>query len=233
VPSGRNIALLQELLAEPGREMLYANSNRPLLLSEGASMSRLDASQAAAKLSVYLGLGAEPRRSLRTSQRNGARALVYDLRTWTEEGLYGPLKADGTVDWRKAEAICFVACNNARDLTRSLGALGRTRLPCQLAGARPMSAPGWNSDEVPGDWAGVTGHWRRCINFCDWVRPFVCVSVPRLNARPERPAAVSVRRATWRGFALLCESVRDLADASRLSFRHPPAQLQRRSGPTP
>lgn len=149
IVTGRNIPLLHSLITPA----LYARSDRPLLLSDQALLSPLDASEASAKLSVYLGLGAEPRRTLsRPSQRNGARAIVYDLRTWQEDCLYGPFKPDGTIDWRKAEAILFVACANAIDLVRSLNASARTRLSCHLAGARPYSAPGWDDDSITGDW---------------------------------------------------------------------------------
>ena len=94
------------------------------MLSPGGFPPRsLEEREASAKLHVHLGA---PVISLSKSTHARiypfAASVVYDLRNFTSQTLWGPFKADGeaTVDWEKMEAIMIVLHKNVREFAVSL-----------------------------------------------------------------------------------------------------------------
>ena len=109
-------------------------------------------------------------------ERQAAQALVYDLRNYRRQTLWGPYLPDGSgrADWRRLEAIFIVTVSNALEFRQDLmreNLWTEAPFPLGLHYSRALSAPGALNVSAPeheGDWAGVSGEWRRMVCFCDY-----------------------------------------------------------------
>ncbi|KAH6710998.1 F-box domain-containing protein [Leptodontidium sp. MPI-SDFR-AT-0119] len=89
-----------------------------------ASLTPLPLRQASAKLHVLYGKPLLlPRRTHFQTPYPYAVSMVYDLRNYTEETLWGPYMGDGlaTVDWEKLEAVMLVLGHNVESFRNSIG----------------------------------------------------------------------------------------------------------------
>lgn len=116
-----------------------------------------------------------------TPTNNYARAIVYDLRRYTEESLWGPFKSDGSqeVDWEKVESIMVVLGYNMRLFNRRAphvfepvwekpfnGVSPYSYVSAQPTGlVRELSPPGDLDMQDP---YGITGEWMRVVCFLDY-----------------------------------------------------------------
>jgi len=119
--------------------------------------------------------------SVQIPTNNYARAVVYDLRRYTEESLWGPFKSDGSqdVDWEKVEAIMLVLGYNMRLFNRRAphvfepvwetpfdGASPNSYISAKPTGImRELSPPGDLDLQDP---YGITGEWMRVVCFLDY-----------------------------------------------------------------
>jgi hypothetical protein len=119
--------------------------------------------------------------SVQIPTNNYARAVVYDLRRYTEESLWGPFKSDGSqdVDWEKVEAIMLVLGYNMRLFNRRAphvfepvwdkpfnGASPNSYISAKPTGImRELSPP---ADLDLQDPYGITGEWMRVVCFLDY-----------------------------------------------------------------
>lgn len=127
------------------------------------------------------------------SIRSKSRADVYSLTSYTDENMYGPYLPfapdikDHPVNWWQVDAIVNVIILNVRDCCRQMFANPTNsvddltvgiRPPMGLCATRAYTAPKSLTD-VPGDWAGITGTWRRYVCFMDYrsVRRHICTSL--------------------------------------------------------
>ena len=103
--------------------------------------------------------------------RRASRTFVYDMRKYRRETLWGPFRvADDErtvlVDWEHIEHILNVVGLKLREVP--LASLGFYKKPLfQLDALRKDSMVGAR-DLPEGDWAGVTGRWRRFVCFMDY-----------------------------------------------------------------
>ncbi|PIL30925.1 hypothetical protein GSI_07094 [Ganoderma sinense ZZ0214-1] len=103
--------------------------------------------------------------------RRASRTFVYDMRKYRRETLWGPFRtADDErtvlVDWEHVEHILNVVGLKLREVP--LASLGFYKKPLfQLDALRANSMVGVR-DLPKGDWAGVTGRWRRFVCFMDY-----------------------------------------------------------------
>ena len=115
-----------------------------------ALTSREDIRQASAKLHVLYGCPIDPIRHDGKDVRMDtyARSVVYDLRRYTTESLWGPFKSDNTqdVDWEKVEAIMLVIQFNLRQFHH------RTRKRFPLLWHHPWAGIRPRSFVSPKDW---------------------------------------------------------------------------------
>ncbi|KAI1797532.1 hypothetical protein LXA43DRAFT_968801 [Ganoderma leucocontextum] len=103
--------------------------------------------------------------------RRASRTFVYDMRKYRRETLWGPFRtADDErtllVDWEHVEHILNVVGLKLREVP--LASMGYYKKPLfHLDALRAGSMVG--AHELPhGDWAGVTGRWRRFVCFMDY-----------------------------------------------------------------
>ncbi|KAH7336270.1 hypothetical protein BKA65DRAFT_538423 [Rhexocercosporidium sp. MPI-PUGE-AT-0058] len=163
------------------------------------SLPPLSLRQASAKLHVLYGKPILlPRRTHFNPPYPYAVSMVYDLRNYTEQTLWGPYMGDGqaSVDWEKLEAVMLVLGHNVESFRNSIG---EQMLPRGLVwkegwkGASPWSyrsvdLKGLDSDEeeeeegeggVEGEVEGqqrrevedpynITGTWMRVVCFLDF-----------------------------------------------------------------
>ncbi|THW10526.1 hypothetical protein D6D25_07586 [Aureobasidium pullulans] len=119
--------------------------------------------------------------SVQIPTNNYARAVVYDLRRYTEESFWGPFKSDGSqnVDWEKVEAIMVVLGYNMRLFNRRAPHVFEPIWETPFNGASPnsyVSAPPKGlvrEPSPPGDLDmqdpyGITGEWMRVVCFLDY-----------------------------------------------------------------
>jgi hypothetical protein len=112
---------------------------------------------------------------------NYARAVVYDLRRYTDESMWGPFKGDGSknVDWEKLEAIMVVLGYNMRLFNRRAPHVFEPvwQKPFDRVGPYTyVSAPPrglLRESSPPGDLDirdpyGITGEWMRVVCFLDY-----------------------------------------------------------------
>lgn len=119
--------------------------------------------------------------SVQIPTNNYARAVVYDLRRYTEESFWGPFKSDGSqnVDWEKVEAIMVVLGYNMRLFNRRAPHVFEPIWETPFNGASPnsyVSAPPKGLVREPSplgdldmqDPYGITGEWMRVVCFLDY-----------------------------------------------------------------
>ncbi|KII86383.1 hypothetical protein PLICRDRAFT_114369 [Plicaturopsis crispa FD-325 SS-3] len=122
------------------------------------------------RLRTFLALALDDGKDCKTlarleSLRINSRCVVYDLRNYTRESLWGPfLNTLGAVHWVHVEAIMNVVSMNLSELP---GVWVDTRPPIGLEATRAYSAPGMEKRRSM-DWAGVEGVWRRYVSFMDY-----------------------------------------------------------------
>ena len=103
--------------------------------------------------------------------RKASRAFVYDMRKYQPSTLWGPYRtgADGRtvlVNWEHVEHILNVVGLKLREIP--ISSLGFFKKPLfQMDALRAYSAVG-SAQRPEGDWAGVTGTWRRFVCFMDY-----------------------------------------------------------------
>ncbi|KAH9927518.1 uncharacterized protein BXZ73DRAFT_48780 [Epithele typhae] len=104
--------------------------------------------------------------------RRVSRAFVYDMRRYQPRTLWGPYRvwdADGRTvlaDWEHVEHIVNVVGLKLREI--QLASLGFYKRPLfSVEALRAYSAVSAHSCPE-GDWAGVTGKWRRFVCFMDY-----------------------------------------------------------------
>ncbi|KAL2068986.1 hypothetical protein VTL71DRAFT_15324 [Oculimacula yallundae] len=181
----------------------------------------LSVRQASAKLHVLYGKPfLLPRRAKYTKLYPYAVSMVYDLRNYTEETLWGPYLNDGlaSVDWEKLEAVMLVLGHNMESFMQTAG---NRSLPKGLwskggwKGARPYSYKsvdivGFNhKDEEEGvipaddedvsaaetvdDPYNITGTWMRVVCFLDFHDLFAYnFAIPNMPADIPRPALQTI-----------------------------------------
>lgn len=114
--------------------------------------------------------------------RRQSRTDVYSLTKYNVQNSYGPFlpyvpeKKEYPVNWWQVDAIVNVVALNVRDCCRQMFAnptntvtdsTAPTRPPMGLDATRAYTAPK-SLEEPEGDWAGVTGKWRRFVCFMDY-----------------------------------------------------------------
>ncbi|RPD81629.1 hypothetical protein L226DRAFT_3085 [Lentinus tigrinus ALCF2SS1-7] len=103
--------------------------------------------------------------------RKASRAFVYDMRKYQPSTLWGPYRTgeDGRtvlVNWEHIEHILNVIGLKLREVP--ISSLGFFKKPLfQMDALRAYTAVG-SSQRPEGDWAGVTGTWRRFVCFMDY-----------------------------------------------------------------
>ena len=104
--------------------------------------------------------------------RRVSRAYVYDMRRYQPATLWGPFRTSRTdgrtvlANWEHLEHILNVVGLKLREI--QLASLGFYKRPLfQLDALRAYSAVD-EAHRPPGDWAGVTGKWRRFVCFMDY-----------------------------------------------------------------
>lgn len=99
------------------------------------------------------------------SQRVASRAYMYDLSRYTPANDYGPLLADGTVNWEHMRAIHHVMCMHILDASSEnqwdTSGFFMTLPFCQVTLPEDLDL------DQADDWAGVEGIWRVSFAFCD------------------------------------------------------------------
>ena len=134
--------------------------------------------QASAKLHVHYGTPIFcPRRTKYNQAYPYAISMVYDLRNYTEETLWGPYLADGqaSVDWEKMEAVMIVLGWNLRvfmEQSSGGGVFGpRSIWREPWVGASPGSYDAGKCGlpqalpEGVVDYYGIQGTWMRVVCF--------------------------------------------------------------------
>jgi hypothetical protein len=145
-------------------------------LSPPPNPPSLEMRQATAKLHVHYGTPIFcPRRAKFKQAYPYAVSMVYDLRNYREETLWGPYLGDGvaSVDWEKMEAVMLVLGHNLRMFTeQSEGVFGsRSVWREPWIGASPGSYIGkkveCSEEEGEGvpDPYGIQGTWMRVVCF--------------------------------------------------------------------
>jgi hypothetical protein len=144
--------------------------------------------QASAKLHVQYGTPIfYPRRGRYAQVYPYAVSMVYDLRNYKEESLWGPYLEDGkaSVDWEKLEAVMIVLGWNLRVFTEQRdGVFGpRSVWREPWVGASP-----WSYEEMQGipevveegvvDPYGVQGTWMRVVCFLGMITSLPFLSNP-------------------------------------------------------
>lgn len=135
------------------------------------------AHQMRARLRTYVALSHETNFEAHSRQRmarirKASRAFVYDMRKYQPSTLWGPFRVaqDGrtvlVVNWEHVEHIVNVVSLKLRDTC--IANLGyHKKPPYQMDALRAYSAiDAFKRPE--GDWAGVTGTWRRFVCFMDY-----------------------------------------------------------------
>jgi hypothetical protein len=138
--------------------------------------------------------------SVQIPTNNYARAVVYDLRRYTEESLWGPFKSDGSqdVDWEKVEAIMLVLGYNMRLFNRRAphvfepvwdkpfnGASPNSYISAKPTGImRELSPP---ADLDLQDPYGITGEWMRVV--CFTVCPLISHETPSILGKRSESSA--------------------------------------------
>lgn len=131
--------------------------------------------QLSAKLHCHWGVPIQKTRSGLETAHTYARSLVYDLREYSDDTLWGPFLADGTgnADWEKLEALMLVLDYNLTAFSERTDGAFRHIWDRPWAGATPNSfmplacpmghAPskGLALPLDAQDPYGVTGTWRR------------------------------------------------------------------------
>ncbi|KAI0757363.1 hypothetical protein C8Q80DRAFT_1133267 [Daedaleopsis nitida] len=103
--------------------------------------------------------------------RKASRAFVYDMRKYQPSTLWGPFRTaiDGRTvlaNWEHVEHILNVVGLKLREIP--IASLGFHKKPLfRMDALRANSAVG-ASERPEGDWAGVTGTWRRFVCFMDY-----------------------------------------------------------------
>ncbi|KAE9380115.1 hypothetical protein N431DRAFT_323198 [Stipitochalara longipes BDJ] len=152
------------------------------LLRPAASPPSFTSRQASAKLHVQYGTPIfHPRRGKFSEIYPYAVSMVYDLRNYKEESLWGPYLTDGRagVDWEKMEAVMIVLGWNLRVFTeqREGGVFGpRSVWREPWVGASPGSYEGISGkgSQIPPqvesgvvDPYGIQGTWMRVVCFLE------------------------------------------------------------------
>jgi hypothetical protein len=155
-------------------------------VEEGAGSTAVDfeSRQASAKLHVHYGTPIFcPRRTKYSQAYSYAISMVYDLRNYTEETLWGPYLADGqaSVDWEKMEAVMIVLGWNLRvfmEQSSGGGVFGpRSIWREPWVGASPGSYEAGKCGlpqalpEGVVDYYGIQGTWLRVVCFLG-ISPF-------------------------------------------------------------
>ncbi|KAI6713175.1 F-box domain-containing protein [Diplocarpon mali] len=136
-PDGQNYAFLRTYFTPPSTDQKLLNLNAFASLSttfhralkqpqswKQQTPPPLETRQASAKLHVLYGKALlEPAHPKYQLLYPYAVSMVYDLRNYTEETLWGPYLADGhaSVDWEKLEAAMLVLAHNTQQFHRSVG----------------------------------------------------------------------------------------------------------------
>jgi hypothetical protein len=132
--------------------------------------------QASAKLHCYFGVPIHsPSRTKFKSSYPYAVSMVYDLRNYTEETMWGPFLPDGkaTVDWEKMEAAMIVLGHNLRESNTSTDGIFKAVWTTPWLGASPdsfnplslMDLPEPVPPPKPEDPYNIEGTWIRVCGF--------------------------------------------------------------------
>ena len=126
-----------------------------------ARFDRPPRSDAISRLHVLFGLTKDEEHSRKSMA--AARRLVYDMSLASPDTDYGPFHLDGSgkINWQLLEAITVVVGRNVRQCAR-----GVIELPKGLSYALPYLTA--IDENVPHDWAGVTGSWYGTYCFLDY-----------------------------------------------------------------
>ncbi|KAI0762746.1 hypothetical protein C8Q74DRAFT_1206311 [Fomes fomentarius] len=150
--------------------------------------------QMRARLRTYVALSHETNFEARSRERmarirKASRAFVYDMRKYQPSTLWGPFRVaqDGRtvlVNWEHVEHIVNVVSLKLRDTC--IANLGyHKKPPYQMDALRAYSAiDAFKRPE--GDWAGVTGTWRRFVCFMDY-RDLNMFNYSQLSTGPHDP----------------------------------------------
>jgi len=101
--------------------------------------------------------------------------MVYDLRNYTEETMWGPFLPDGkaTVDWEKMEAAMIVLGHNLREFNKSTDGIFKSVWTSPWLGTSPgsfnplslMELPEPLPPPKPEDPYNIEGTWIRVRGF--------------------------------------------------------------------
>jgi hypothetical protein len=97
--------------------------------------------QASAKLHCYYGVPVNVNPSRYRNPYAYAMSMVYDLRNYTDQTLWGPFKADGkaSVDWEKVEAIMIILGHDLKCFDDQTGRALKPLWKTAWAGSQPDS----------------------------------------------------------------------------------------------
>ncbi|PBP23681.1 F-box [Diplocarpon rosae] len=196
-PDGQNFAFLRTYFTPPSTDQKLRNLDAFVSLSSTFTRAlkpphswkqhpspSSDIRQASAKLHVLYGKALlEPASPKYHLPYPYAVSMVYDLRNFTEETLWGPYLADGqaSVDWEKLEAAMLVLAHNIQQFNQRVGEeIANSVTTSAWEGANPksfknMHLVGWEEadgeeerDSLPEDPFGIEGTWMRVVCFLDF-----------------------------------------------------------------
>ncbi|KAH8779526.1 hypothetical protein BGZ57DRAFT_311187 [Hyaloscypha finlandica] len=185
--NSKNMAVMREWFDDKRDKEKRDNIEAFLCQSVTFSRSRLTTAlpapsfasrQASAKLHVQYGTPIfYPRRGKYAQVYPYAVSMVYDLRNYKEESLWGPYLEDGeaSVDWEKVEAVMIVLGWNLRGFTEQRDGIFGPRSVWRepWVGASPGSYEGMQGipeavEDGVVDPYGVQGTWMRVVCFLDF-----------------------------------------------------------------
>jgi len=118
--------------------------------------------QLCARLHTYCGL---TRLDREKETRKATRGVVYDLRNYTDETIYGPYEYAGRVNWVHVNALRHVVGMHIEDM-RKERSYEYSIFPMSLPCTQILIPHGMDLDEEM-DWAGVGGNWK--LSHCVYV----------------------------------------------------------------
>lgn len=183
-----NVAWLSRFLQPAAGESVLQMLSRELSLGHSSPMRQLGGRLRACLALSLDGLGpwledpAAPTTPSAQAEldliRRNSRAFVYTLSNYNLQNKYGPflpyvpVRNEYPVNWWHVDAIVNVVALNVRDCCKEMMEVDASdpvlaRPPMGLDAIRPHTAPR-SGKETDGDWAGVTGNWRRFVSFMDY-----------------------------------------------------------------